>query len=222
MPRLTAQDYIEKARNEFEPEFHVFLEVFHYSAVTEEQIARAFFAGGSKAPREKRYDLYRKIAKWLSWPVRCQIPAALEASIKYIYPEANSEHYVGFIPAPRDDRYTRVAVEPHHKAVLEMIASRQYDLNFNPAASVASSEYLQAEAEAGGFGRNADGQDDETAGEEEHCSYGEEEEEMIDEEEEEREREEVEDEYYRLTGKHAHVEEEQDMEEEEDDEDEDR
>ena len=93
MPRASAAKLLDKARQEYDKELAVFKEVLWFSEASEEDIAKAFYPTGKKTPRERGYALYRKIAGWLCWQVRCS-PAALEAAIKYVFPEPDSRNYI--------------------------------------------------------------------------------------------------------------------------------
>lgn len=138
---------MEKVMGRFGPEFGVLKEYLAFSGVGDEELVKQILVTSKKKEAKVlRFQMYRKMASWWNWPVRTPFAAAIEAAVKFIWPEEAEGNYKGFIPDPNHDPWTSAQHHAHHDAVLQMIRTRRYDLDWNP---LAEAELLSEEQQAG-------------------------------------------------------------------------
>ena len=92
-------------------------------------------AARDKSPSEARFAKYKLFARLMKWGKRIPLPAAAEAVIKRLHPNAEGVPYTGFVPALEDDDvWQQRQIAAHHAAVERMAATGEYDVWFNPLA----------------------------------------------------------------------------------------
>ena len=94
------------------------------SGPSDDDIAKVLTVrGADKSAREKRFAIYRKMASLMVWPMHTPFPAAVEAAVKAMYPEAEPANYVSFVSGDHH-QYTDLQEKSHRDAVLEIQSSR--------------------------------------------------------------------------------------------------
>lgn len=126
----------ESAKESWPSEWAALQEIFFFTDVDLGDVADLLLpAGKDKSPSEARFAKYKLFAKLMKWGKRIPLPAAAEAIIKRLHPNAEGVPYTGFIPSSEDDGvWQKRQIAAHRAAVERMAQTGEYDVWFNPLA----------------------------------------------------------------------------------------